>query len=481
MSSASRTLLTQYIVLGIICGLLAVPATVLGQFIATTTVNLSICGNEVVDDGEDCDVLGETGAYSTTIAGRQCDVDCEFGPYCGDGILQVLFGEECDDGNNTSGDFCSAECTIEPAGSGGGGSSGGGSGSGGGSNRELGDTVISITGRSYPGQTVNILLDGRAVGTVRAGSSGRFEFSTDASPGTATMAFWAQDSEGTRSVTFSTTFDVTQGAITNVNGILLPPTIRIDDVTVNPGDVITISGQAVPGSEVEVHFNNSSEVLSAVTDAQGEWALAYNTGTLGADEHTVRARYVIGSGGLTTESSFSTTLQLFVGVDGSPTRPSDLNRDGSVNLIDFSILIFWWGTNGGGSDPPADINGNGNVGLEDFFNSSLQLDRITSNFCNLPKKLCISLQNEYTHKLQCECICCRRRHISFSGVRSRTYGHLSRVLRSRYAYMHLSYARGWRPFRCTVSFGKVLNFSHHNNETDFPTSLEYNWWLRKGM
>jgi len=48
---------------------------------------------------------------------------------------------------------------------------------------------------------------------------------------------------------------------------------------------------------------------------------------------------------------------------GQASTPSDLNRDGFVNLIDFSIMIFWWQTNGGDSDPPADINGNGSVSL----------------------------------------------------------------------------------------------------------------------
>jgi hypothetical protein len=69
---------------------------------------------------------------------------------------------------------------------------------------------------------------------------------------------------------------------------------------------------------------------------------------------------------LTSQSSFSSSLQIFVGVEGRATTPSDLNRDGKINLIDFSILIFWWQTNGGDSDPPADINGNGRVSLEDF-------------------------------------------------------------------------------------------------------------------
>lgn len=349
---------------------LLVPSSAFAQItpglIATTTVNISICGNSLVDAGEDCDVPGETGEYSTSIAGRQCDVDCFFGPYCGDGILQTTYSEECDDGNNNNGDFCSAECTIEPAGSGGGGSSGGGRSGSGGSTEPLGDTSISVSGRAYPGQTVHIILDGDEVGTVRADSSGNFDFSTEASPGTASMSFWANDRNGNRSITLSTTFDVTQGAITNLNGILLPPTLVIDDVTINPGDLIEISGQALPNSEVEIHFDDSDPVIPIDPDNSGAYILSYNTGGMRAAEHTVRARYVLGSGSLKTESSFSSTLQLFVGVDGRPTGPSDLNRDGSINLIDFSILIFWWQTNGGQSDPPADINGNGNVGLEDF-------------------------------------------------------------------------------------------------------------------
>lgn len=338
----------------------------IGPFIATTTLKLSICGNEIVDDGEECDALGETGGYSTTIAGRQCDVDCDWGPYCGDGILQTIHGEACDDGNNTSGDFCSATCQIEPAGSGGGGSSGGGGGSSGGSNQNLGDTSISVTGRAFPGQTVHVLLDAREVGTVRADSSGRFDFATNASPGTVSMGFWALDQDRNRSITYNTTFDVTQGAITNVNGVLVPPTLVASKTSFNPGETITFSGQAVPNTRVEIHIDNSANVLSTTAGSNGAWSVSYNSTGLSAAQHTARARYITGTAPLTTQSSFSTTLQLSVGVNGAPALSSDLNRDGSVNLTDFSILIFWWNTAGGNSNPPADINGNGRVSLEDF-------------------------------------------------------------------------------------------------------------------
>ena len=349
--------------------LLLVPTVthaVLGGYIATTTLTTSICGNEIVDVDEDCDVLGETGGYSTTIVGRQCDLDCDFGPYCGDGILQTIYSEECDDGNNSDGDFCGADCTVEPAGSGGGGSSGGGAQSSGGGDVDLGDTQVNITGQTIPRATVNIILDAKSVGTVRADSSGNFEFTTNASPGTISMGFWTEDDDNVRSITFSTTFDVTQGAITNVVGIYIPPTIVVSDATANPGDVITFAGQSVPNATIELHIGDSDQILTTTSDSGGFWNLDLNTAGFQAAEYTARARFVLGSGSLTTESSFSSTLQLFLGVDGSPTTPSDLNRDGFVNLIDFSILIFWWGTSGGDSDPPADINGNGRVSIEDF-------------------------------------------------------------------------------------------------------------------
>jgi len=342
------------------------PQVTVAQSVATTSFTLSICGNEIVDANEDCDVLGETGVYSQTIAGRQCTASCFFGPYCGDGTLQSSFGEECDDGNNDDGDFCSSTCTIEPAGSGGGGSSGGGSGGSGGSSQELGDTQIRISGVGYPGRTINFILDTESIGSVRADSDGEFDFATDADPGTATLGMWSNDVNGTRSLTLNNTFDVTQGAITNLTGIILPPTVSVENQNVDPGDVVTVFGQSAANATVELHIDDSDPVETITADDNGEWSFELDTGTLSVSEHTLRAKTIIGSPPLTTESSFSSSLQLFVGVDGQSTQPSDLNRDGSVNLIDFSILIFWWQTSGGDSDPPADINQNSNVGLEDF-------------------------------------------------------------------------------------------------------------------
>lgn len=69
-------------------------------------VTPAVCGNGQVEPGEQCD----NGPTDTTT----CDSDCSI-PVCGDAQLNVAAGEECEDGNITSGDGCSVICRIEPS------------------------------------------------------------------------------------------------------------------------------------------------------------------------------------------------------------------------------------------------------------------------------------------------------------------------------------------------------------------------------
>jgi CSLREA domain-containing protein len=74
----------------------------------------AICGDGVVDDGEECD-SGQTNGKS----GDPCDASCQLvppgtpvpPPACGDGVVDA--DEECDDGNNHGKDGCSSACELE--------------------------------------------------------------------------------------------------------------------------------------------------------------------------------------------------------------------------------------------------------------------------------------------------------------------------------------------------------------------------------
>jgi hypothetical protein len=65
-------------------------------------------------------------------------------------------------------------------------------------------------------------------------------------------------------------------------------------------------------------------------------------------------------------STFSHTLLFGLGVGlpvGEGVCPyADLNKDSKVNLIDFSILLYWWGR----SSSCADQNSDNVVNLIDF-------------------------------------------------------------------------------------------------------------------
>ena len=62
------------------------------------------CGDGELNTTEECDDRGESGA---------CDADCTFAT-CGDGTINGVRMESCDDSNLIDGDGCNARCMIEP-------------------------------------------------------------------------------------------------------------------------------------------------------------------------------------------------------------------------------------------------------------------------------------------------------------------------------------------------------------------------------
>jgi cysteine-rich repeat protein len=66
-----------------------------------------VCGNGIIEDGETCDdgnVTSGDGCSAT------CTVETPPVAVCGNGVKEA--GEECDDGNLTNGDSCSSDCVC---------------------------------------------------------------------------------------------------------------------------------------------------------------------------------------------------------------------------------------------------------------------------------------------------------------------------------------------------------------------------------
>lgn len=342
-------------------------------FDVSTFISISICGDGITNSGELCDlgVGNNVGTYGSTTAERICNSDCQsFGPYCGDGILQVRFEEECDDGNDISGDLCSSTCKEEvPTPPGGTGSPTVGSvpaiaGGAQGSIRSEIQTRVVLRGKAYPNSSVKILLDGKPLSTVRADANADFLYtSSDVTPGTATFSFLATDQKGATSVTTSIVLEVIQSAVTTVANIFLPPTITVSEKQIAPGGLLTVSGQSVPLSKIFTLINpadKNTAPLMADVDSTGRWALQIDTKSLTLGFHSAKSYFQLSD---SVKSDYGKLVNFYIGTEAPSDTPSvDLNGDEKVNLVDFSIFLTSWGTD----DVRTDFNQDGTVNLADF-------------------------------------------------------------------------------------------------------------------
>ncbi|HSU42467.1 MAG TPA: hypothetical protein VLJ38_22950, partial [Polyangiaceae bacterium] len=53
------------------------------------------------------------GVPYTSLPEAGCATGCRWPSYCGDGVIDASFGEECDDGAQNGGKRCSTYCTLK--------------------------------------------------------------------------------------------------------------------------------------------------------------------------------------------------------------------------------------------------------------------------------------------------------------------------------------------------------------------------------
>ncbi|UZE92897.1 MAG: hypothetical protein IB617_01920 [Candidatus Nealsonbacteria bacterium] len=241
----------------------------------------------------------------------------------------------------------------------------GGGGGGGGYVPPTVPTKVILNGRAYPDSDVHVLSDGKLAKTVKADSKANFKAEIeDITPGVWSFSVWAIDKNKIKSITYTLTFRVTANTITTVSGIFLPPTINIDKNSLNRGEILNIFGQTVPNAQVDVHVLSEETIEKVESDEIGVWLSAFNTQFLEQGSHTSKAQSQITP---EEKSGFGQVLTFYIGkavpLELNPICPgADLNKDGKVNLVDFSVLLYWWGRENAGVDQ----NMNGIVDLPDF-------------------------------------------------------------------------------------------------------------------
>jgi hypothetical protein len=263
-------------------------------------------------------------------------------------------------------------------GGGSGGSSGGGSSAGGGGGFEStdgpyqsGDAEVTIEGYAFPGSTVTALVDGKLGATTRASNDGSYSVTIkEIARGAYTFGVYAVGSDGIKSSTFSTSFTVTGGRASNLSNINVMPSVSVSPNPVTPPQAFTVSGRSIPNANITIETqtekgSGAKKTYTSTSNASGVWTLSVDSAGFTNGTYKIRAKSEQTTG-LLLKTNFSGYSFYGVGQSANVPLSADLNRDGKINLTDFSILLFWWGSDGGDSNPPADINKDGKVNLTDF-------------------------------------------------------------------------------------------------------------------
>ncbi len=248
---------------------------------------------------------------------------------------------------------------------------GGGGGGGGGSSPTGGGTgVVNLSGRAYPGSRVTLLKDAQIAVTTIAGPDARFTISLfNLSAGSYALSLYGEDGALRRSESVNFPVTVTANTSTDIGGIFLSPTIAVDKAEVKRGDNLAIFGQSANQSTVTIQVNSEQEIFAtAKADKDGIYLYNLDTAPLEFGDHSTRSKSAMAG----EISTFSQRVPFKVGsanvltaVEGKKCdRKGNVNGDCKVNLVDFSIVAYWYNRPG----PPSnvDINNDGKVTLIDF-------------------------------------------------------------------------------------------------------------------
>lgn len=250
-------------------------------------------------------------------------------------------------------------------------SSGGGGGGGGGSG--ISSSVgITLSGRAFPSSKVTVLKDGQfAISTV-AGPDARFKTTlTNLSSGTYIFTLYTEDENGKRSGSYTVPVEFTSGSSTEISGIFLAPSVAVDKSQVKYGENIAIFGQSVPAATVTISIHSPEEIfVNTVTDTDGAYLYNLNTTLLSYGDHETKSKATFQN----EITNFGPAVGFVVGdktVLASDTvcPRADVNNDCRVNLVDFSIVAFWYKRQLSQKFALVEsqkLNGDGKIDLVDF-------------------------------------------------------------------------------------------------------------------
>jgi len=225
-------------------------------------------------------------------------------------------------------------------------------------------SAIEEAYRHIPIESSDIRADGSFELIVQALLQGEYFFA---------LRFIDKDGSQTGIVPFSINFFRQNELI--VRDILAPPTIGFKEQSVPKNSTATVIGYSSPKSKVKIEFDEnkieeavyvkmgleSNAIGEATADENGFYSFDINTTNLDIGDYFIRASQKA-TDSRVSDFSLITSFR----VSGLTLPKADFNNDNKVNITDWSVFLFRWGSDNQELRNKIDMNGDGNVDIADF-------------------------------------------------------------------------------------------------------------------
>lgn len=227
---------------------------------------------------------------------------------------------------------------------------------------------LIISGYTSPDAFIIFANDQAVLGTDEASSLGFFRKDFfGLQPTTHTISLYGIDSLGLTTGHVPLSIYTPSGIQTEVSNIVLSSTLQIPQSDYLQTDDIIATGSAVPGGTVTLFTDSPLRSYVTTAGSNGLWDYTISNASDYVQGDYRMYTIVQHDQGWLSLTSPSRLFSIVASQSASGTAcgdisQGDLNCDSSVDLTDFSILMYYWGTN----SEAADINNDVDVNLTDF-------------------------------------------------------------------------------------------------------------------
>ncbi len=226
-----------------------------------------------------------------------------------------------------------------------------------------------VSGQAYPGGTIEVFRKGNVSETylivpaisINIKDDGSFEVSqVGVVTGEHFYALRIKDRDKRETVL---TFDVdllTQNLFSIVN-LLISPTVELKNTLLARSEDLHLVGYAGPNNTIEVEVDGIINKDVIHSDQNGYYSILVNTDSLAEGAHSVRVRQIAKDG---TKSNWALT-KTFKKSSLASLR-ADFNNNGKVDITDWSIFLFRWGSQDQKLRLSIDLNDDKSVNITDL-------------------------------------------------------------------------------------------------------------------